>query len=200
MGGGRLSTLIVFVILLLQIIVPLTAFQDAQAQDGGGGGQGRGNLSRLTGRVLGFVALVLMVLLLPTGGTVKSWCRAMNKAFGNARKRVRFHCYTSYLLFITTILHAMMLMYTHYRDVMYNGFFLWADGVPGINLGTIALVLMICISLGGIFQKRLCKRLGYKTWRKLHGWLTWSALILIIIHLLMVGTTIGLPLRTALGL
>jgi len=165
-------------------------------------GQGRGkNLERLTGRALGFVGLILMVVLAPTGGTFASWRKKMNKVFGKAKRRIMFHCAISYTLFTVTLLHAALLMYGHYRSLAWNGFFLIAKaGSSGINLGAIALLLMFILSLLGIFQKRLIRPMGHKNWKRVHGWLSWVTIVLIVVHLLMVGTTFGLPLRTMLNI
>ena len=168
-------------------------------RDGGGGKRGLGPLYRTTGRVLGFLGLAFTIVLAFTGGAYKGWRRKMNRLFGNAKKRMRVHCWLSGALLAIVVVHAALLMYGHYRDLVWNGFFLMAEpGNPSINLGTWALVLMIIISFQGIFKKQLVKKIGRKKWGLLHGYVTYAALILVVIHLLWIGTTIGQPLREAL--
>lgn len=162
------------------------------------GSNGAGSGTWLWGRVTGFVGLVLLIFLMPTGGTLKSLARRVDRLIGTARKRVDLHCALSYQMFAIALLHSALLMYGHYSSLAWNGVFLLAEPGSGyINLGFIAVLLLIVISLFGIFQKALARKIGYKNWTRIHGWLTYAALGLVIAHLMLVGTTIGLPLRTA---
>ncbi|MCK5560199.1 MAG: ferric reductase-like transmembrane domain-containing protein, partial [Thermoplasmata archaeon] len=158
---------------------------------------GAGTGTWLWGRVTGFVGLALLIILIPTGGTLKSLARRVDRFIGTARKRVDLHCALSYQMFAIALLHGALLMYGRYSSLAWNGVFLLAEPGSGyINLGFIAVLLLIVISLFGIFQKKLVRKIGYKNWTRVHGWLTFGTLGLVIAHLLLVGTTIGLPLRT----
>ena len=164
-----------------------------------GGGEGSGGW--LTGRFLGFLCLATLVALAPTGGFLKRYRKRLNKFFGGGKKRMNFHCYLSYFLLLLVILHAMVLMYTHYRDVRLGAFFLMAQpGYPSINIGFWAFVLMSVVGILGILQKKVTKLIGGKNWRRAHGWLTWLSILMVVVHALWIGTTIGLPLRDALGI
>jgi len=165
---------------------------------GGGQGGGQGSAQRWAGRILGFVDLILLVLLMPTGGPLKIIRKVMNKAMGGAKRRVDVHCAMSYMLLAFTLLHAALLMMGHYNGATWNGVFLVATGdYLSINIGGIALALMGVISLLGIFQKRLCKAIGRKAWGWVHGMISYTALGLVIVHLLWIGTTAS-PLRATL--
>jgi hypothetical protein len=150
----------------------------------------------LWGRVTGFAALVILITLVPTGGTFRSLSRRFDKFVGSAKKRVDLHCAFSYQMFTLGLLHAGILMYGHYSSLKWNGIFLIAvPKAPFINLGFITIVILIVISILGMFQKQTARALGYKNWIRIHGWLTYGALGLVIFHLLLVGSTFGAPLR-----
>jgi hypothetical protein len=160
-----------------------------------GKGTGTQDNTRLVARALGFTGLGLLILLMPTGGPLERVKRAMNKAMGSAKRRVDLHCALSYLLLSIGLLHSSLLMYGHYKNAMWNGVFLVATSdYISIDLGTTAVVLMVVISLLGIFQKRLCKSIGRKAWCWVHGILSYSALAIIVVHLMWIGTTAA-PLR-----
>jgi hypothetical protein len=155
---------------------------------------------RLAARVLGFIGLILLILLLPTGGALKAISKRLNPLLGGAKKRVDLHCALSYLLLSIALLHSSLLMYGHYYGVVWNGFFLIAKSdYLNINLGALALCLMLVISLLGILQKRLVKVMGRKAWGYVHGIISYVALALIVVHLIWIGTTAA-PVRAALGL
>jgi hypothetical protein len=167
----------------------------------GPGNQGKGpgpqeNLRRVAARALGFTGLIVLILLMPTGGFLEPVKRALNKAMGGAKRRVDLHCALSYLLLTIGLLHSALLMYGHYKNAMWNGVFLVATSdYLSIDLGTMAIVLMVVISLLGIFQKRLGKVMGRKAWGRVHGILSYTALALIVVHLLWIGSTAA-PIRT----
>ncbi len=155
---------------------------------------------RLAARVLGFIGLILLILLLPTGGALSAVAKRLNPLMGGAKKRVDLHCALSYLLLAIALLHSSLLMYGHYFGVVWNGLFLIAKSeYININLGTTALCLMLVISLLGILQKRLVKVIGRKAWGYVHGIISYVALGLIVVHLMWIGTTAA-PVRTFLGL
>jgi len=163
-----------------------------------GQGNEQGAINRLAARVLGFIGLILLILLMPTGGFIKGVGKALNKAFGSAKTRVDVHCAMSYMLLSIGLLHAALLMYGHYKGAVWNGVFLIAvSDYMNINLGTIAVVLMCVISLLGILQKRLVKAMGRKAWGWTHGIISYVALAVIIVHLLWIGTT-SAPIRALL--
>jgi hypothetical protein len=155
---------------------------------------------RLAARVLGFIGLIILILLLPTGGALSAVSRRLNPLLGGAKKRVDLHCALSYLLLAIALLHSSLLMYGHYYGVVWKGIFLIAKSeYLNINLGTTALCLMLVISLLGILQKRLVKVLGRKAWGYVHGIISYVALALIVVHLIWIGTTAA-PVRALLGL
>ncbi|UCH87974.1 MAG: ferric reductase-like transmembrane domain-containing protein [Thermoplasmata archaeon] len=153
----------------------------------------------LLGRITGFIAFFLLVLLAFTGGAVTRVAKKLNKALGGAGRRVKFHCALSYQMLVVALLHAALLMYGHYSSQASETLFIFAKGVFDINIGTFTWIMMIIISIAGLFQKPIVRKIKHKNWRRLHLWLTIIALILIILHLLLAGTTLGEPLRTMIG-
>jgi cytochrome b561 len=165
---------------------------------GDGSGSGLHGIYRTIGRILGFLGFTLLVVSIFTGGFFKKATKKINKALRGSRKRIRWHCTISYLILLISLIHAALLMYGHYSYAMWNGIFLIGvpEEAPGVNWGTISLVIMICISLGGIFQKSISRKIGKKKWKRLHGWLSIIAVVLTVLHLVMIGTTIGAPIRS----
>jgi DMSO/TMAO reductase YedYZ heme-binding membrane subunit len=94
------------------------------------------------------------------------------------------------------LLHAALLMYGRYSSLIFNDIFLIAElEIAYINLGTFTWVMMIVLSFIGVFQWGLTKKMGHKNWRRLHLAIAVTAIALITLHLLIVGTTLGLPLK-----
>ena len=167
-------------------------------QVGGASDNGQMENLRWVGRVTGFIDLVLLIVLMPTGGAFKRALPSLNRAMGGAKRRVDVHCALSYLLLTVVVLHATVLMTGHYKGAA-SGLFLVAKGeYLSINLGTIALCLMAVISLLGMFQRPLVKAIGRRAWGWTHGIISYTALALIVVHLLWIGTTAA-PLRALLS-
>ena len=161
--------------------------------------QKSGSGYRLWGRITGFISAILIVSMLFTGGYFKKPSNKLSKFLGGAKKRIALHCYLSGLLLFLSLLHAALLMYGHYSDLANEYIFFFAEpGNPSLNTGTFGLLIMFVISISGIFQKPLRKKMGNKNWRRLHLWLTVAVLVLVMIHLLWAGTTFGEPLRSIL--
>ena len=162
-----------------------------------GGGAGVFGLSyKLWGRVIGFVSLALLIVSMVLGGwPVRGWKPRMNARLGGLR-RLKLHCGISYLILAVVMLHALLLMLKSYRAYAVGVIFsdISSRTGIGINLGDVSLILMLVVSLNGIFQRRLTRALGTRAWRLIHLYGTIAALILALIHTLMTGTTFA-PIR-----
>lgn len=131
------------------------------------------------GQYSGIAAFVLLVIGYLTGGTgfMKKYA---NRFFRHAKRRIRFHCALSYLVMILSLYHLAALWYGPYRVVIFDS---WE-----IVLGEVALVIMVIISLNGVFQKRMIKWWGFQNWKRIHAWGSYLSTSLIAIHLLTYGT------------
>jgi hypothetical protein len=131
------------------------------------------------GQATGISAFVFLVIGYFTGGTGFLKKHA-NKLFRHARRRVRFHCALSYLVMVLSFYHLATLWYGPYREVIFNS---WE-----IVLGEAAMIIMIIISLNGIFQRRMVKMMGFQNWRRIHSWGSYISTSLVVIHLLTYGS------------
>jgi DMSO/TMAO reductase YedYZ heme-binding membrane subunit len=152
--------------------------------------------SWLMGRIIGFAAFILLITMIFTGGLIKGVSKRLNKAVGGGKRRVLIHCAVSYQMLALALLHAALLMYGRYSSLIFNDIFLIAEQeIVYINLGTFTWIMMIALSFIGVFQRSLTKKMGHKNWRRLHLAIAVTAIALITLHLLIVGTTLGVPLK-----
>ncbi|MGA1792847.1 MAG: hypothetical protein ACMUHM_02750 [Thermoplasmatota archaeon] len=131
------------------------------------------------GQYSGIAAFILLVIGYFTGGTglMKKYA---NLFFRHAKRRVRFHCALSYLVLILAFYHLASLWYGPYRAVVFES---WE-----IVLGEVAVIIMILISVNGIFQKRMIKWWGFHNWKRIHAWGSYLSTSLVTVHLLTYGT------------
>jgi len=132
------------------------------------------------GKYTGIASLVLLLVGYFTGGTGPSK-RYANRLFGNASRRIRFHCQLSYQVLVLSIFHLAVLIYGPFSRA--DQVLVWQN-----VLGMVALGIMIVIAVNGILQKRLIRMIGYANWRRIHAWGSYLATSLVIIHALMMGS------------
>ena len=107
---------------------------------------------------------------------MKKWS---NRLFKTAKRRIAFHCALSYEVLILSVFHLATLAYGPYRELIW----IWE-----VILGELALVIMVLISINGIFQKRIIRWWGYENWRRIHAWGTYLATFLLVIHMVFNGS------------
>jgi|GEM_PF-2907266 len=147
-----------------------------------GGEEGRGiDLLWEVGRYSGIAAFALLLIGYFTGGMSPLKSLA-NRVFGSAKRRVDFHCALSYNTLILALIHFTALFYGPFRDVLLH----WE-----VILGELALLIMVIISINGIFQRRFVKLWGFQNWRRVHSWGSYLITSLIVIHMLMYGSHFG---------
>ncbi len=159
-------------------------------KEGKGSGSGLRGLYWWLGRIIGFVSLGLLIFSILIGtpfSEIKHW---LNKKLGG-KKRVRLHCWISYLILATTLIHAVFLMTRKYSEYAYIIIFSNTTTYPGpgIILGDISLILMFVVAVNGIYQRRLMQWMGYKKWKYIHLYGSVLALVLAIIHMLLIGSS-----------
>ena len=138
------------------------------------------------GIITGITSWILLFMMTLIGAPVKKLKPTFNKIFKNAVIRKEVHCWTSYILVILAIFHGIVVMSHHWNGAMLDSTFILADTTRDygiyINLGTIAWLMMIVVSVTGIFWKQIIKLVKYNTWRYTHSAITLVALITAITH------------------
>ncbi len=142
---------------------------------GDGGGS---DLLGEVGKYTGIAAAVLVLVGFFTGGTSRLKTIA-NKVFGSAKKRIDFHCALSFVTLILVAIHFATLFYGPFRNLIFQ----WE-----VILGEVAMLIMVIISLNGIFQKKFIKLLGFQNWRRVHAWGSYLITVLVSIHMLLYGS------------
>ncbi len=153
------------------------------------GGDKSTDIYLLIGQITGGAAFILLLIGYFTGGSgiLKKWS---NKVFNTARKRIAFHCALSYEVLILAAFHFSTLIYGPYRELIW----IWE-----VVLGEMAFVIMVMISINGIFQKRMIGWWGYQNWRRVHAWGTYITTFLLGIHIIFNGSHFAW-LRDLLGM
>lgn len=141
-------------------------------------GDAGGDLFLSVGQITGIAAFILVLIGYFIGGTSFLKKKA-NALFKTAARRIRFHCALSYLVMQLAFFHIVVLIYGPYRETFLD----WE-----VVLGWLAMLIMVIISINGIFQKRFIGFMGYQNWRRIHAWGTYMATGLIIVHLLTYGS------------
>jgi hypothetical protein len=138
------------------------------------------------GLIGGISSWTLLFLMTIIGAPIKKFKPRFNRFFGTAVVRNEFHCAMSYILVVLALFHAVVVMGNHWNGAMLANSFIIANPNNDygfyINLGTVAWIFMILVSVTGIFWKQLVKILKYKVWRWAHNIFTLVALISAVIH------------------
>ncbi len=137
-------------------------------------------LQWITGRFVGWISAVLLIVSIFTGGTIKTIGKSLNKALGGAANRVSVHCFVSLLIVGLSIFHALMLMLGWYLG-----------RTTGLTSGLIAFTAFTCLGVTGTFQVAICKKIGHSSWRSIHFWLTMLSTIIVIQHAVTNGTSLA---------
>jgi hypothetical protein len=146
----------------------------------------RGESWVLLGMVGGLLSWSLLIVMTIIGAPFKSMKTFFNKYLVSAAVRNKLHCWVCYVLLFLALFHAIVVMTHHWNAVMLSNSFIFADPSVDygnyINLGTISWILMIVVSVTGIFIKPLAKAIKYINWRWTHNILTISALAISLTH------------------
>jgi hypothetical protein len=130
------------------------------------------------GKYTGIAAFILILIGYFTGGA-SILKKPANRFFGSAKRRVDFHCALSFLTLILVLIHFIVLWYGPFRELILR----WE-----VVLGEVALLIMIIVSLNGIFQRRLVKWMGFQNWKRIHAWGSGVIKVLVIVHMLLYGS------------
>ena len=147
----------------------------------------------LVGRVTGVLSFILLVFSTVLCLNVKKWRKFTIRKL--RKKRIPLHCYTSYSIVALSVIHLVVLLARgKYSSSFEYCIFMTGNNSLYYNLGHISLYTMIILGLTGIYQKRMMKffkKRGYPpypTWRRVHLALTILALILVIVHMVIIGS------------
>lgn len=130
------------------------------------------------GKYTGIAAFILLITEYFTGGT-SALKKSANRFFGSAKRRIDLHCAISFIILILVIIHFVVLFYGPFRELIFQ----WE-----VVLGELALLIMIVVSLNGIFQRKLVKWMGFQNWKRIHAWGSGIIKVLVIVHMLLYGS------------
>ncbi|MDP6155218.1 MAG: ferric reductase-like transmembrane domain-containing protein [Candidatus Thermoplasmatota archaeon] len=131
----------------------------------------------IMGRVTGFITVILLTLSIAWGGIFKPLKKKLNKVFG-PKRRNRMHCWFSYFLPISVTLHVA---------VLYIG--IYGTTGKGLPTGGVSIGLMLILVFMGIFKHNVEKKVSTRTWLRLHFWITILAILSIILHFVLNGSS-----------
>jgi len=139
-------------------------FAYGDRDDGGDAGSGEGLLA--AGQALGFISAILLIGSLATSGHLPK-----------LPKRGKVHCYISYALTGIFFVHWLTLWAGPYGSIY-----------GGIVTGSVMLVLILMLALGGVRPKLLDgKVMGWSN-RLLHRNLTYVLVLVLFVHVLLNGS------------
>ncbi len=135
---------------------------------GGGGDNGGGGGGSLlaAGQALGFISAALLVASLATSGLLPRLPR-----------RARLHCYASKALAAVFLVHWLTLWTGPYGSTL-----------GGIGTGSVMLVLILVLALGGVRPALLEGRVMGWSNRVLHRNLTYALVLVLVVHVLLNGS------------
>jgi hypothetical protein len=126
------------------------------------------------GRILGFLALFMLILIMTFGFSSKSR-RIISKPL-KIKNPQNVHCIFSLVIILFAIIHATVLIIGPYS---------W-NSSPNIY-GTTVVFLFGAIAFSGFYKKSITQRLGEKIWKRSHLIMSIAALIIIIYHAVTFG-------------
>ena len=130
---------------------------------------------RTLGKVLGFLSFFLLFFCVILGSRTKPVKELMGRLFQNQAERVSMHCWLSYVLLLTALLHGVVHMLRKTTIFLDR---------PDVILGDISAVFMAIVALNGIFQRELIRRSGFKRWHHVHLGASMAALATDLVHVL----------------
>lgn len=152
-----------------------------------------GKMFVLVGRVTGVISFILLIVSTMLCLNVKSWKKFILRKLG--KKRLLLHCYVSYAIVVTSLVHLIVLIARgKYSSHFEYGILMTGQNGFYYNLGYITLIMMVLLGMTGIYQKRMMKYFKmrgyfpYATWRLIHLVLTVLAFVLVLVHVVMIGT------------
>ncbi len=141
---------------------------DEFAYEGGRGGGGGGDweAALANGRYLGFVSAALLGASVLTSGHVR-----------NLPRRARVHCWSSYALVPVFLIHWATLWLGPYGSTL-----------GGIGTGSVLLACIAVLTVTGARPALLDGRVAGLSNRQLHRYLTYIAVLFLVVHALTKGT------------
>lgn len=136
------------------------------------------NYFSITGRVIGIISFILLIASICFSGINKR-IRSHVNTFLNIQRRIQIHCYLSWTLLAISLIHGLVLLLGPYSNFIAK---------PEIILGYFTIVSMAIVSINGSFRSFIIKKIGGKLWRKTHGYYSYIALFLCILHACLIGT------------
>lgn len=128
---------------------------------------------RTMGKVLGFLSFFLLLIGAFLGLRAKPVKNFMKKLSLSSSEKISLHCWLSFVLLITSILHGVVHM------VRKSTLFL---GRGDVLLGDVSAVFMAIVAINGLVPREFIQRYGYKNWWLIHVGASAGAIATGIIH------------------
>jgi len=130
---------------------------------------------RTMGKVLGFLSFFLLLICAVLGLRAKPVKRLMKKLGISSSEKISLHCWLSFVLLITSILHGVIHMVRKSTLFLDRG---------DVLLGDVSAVFMAIVAVNGLVQRELIRRFGYRNWWFIHVGASVGAVVTGIIHVL----------------
>ena len=141
----------------------------------GKGGGGEGKFYKDVSKFLGYFSLGLLVLLSVVGSRAKPVKVLMKKLSISSSEKITLHCWLSFVLLITSILHGVIHMVRKSTLFLDRG---------DVLLGDVSAVFMAILAVNGLVQRELIRSYGYKNWWFIHVGASVGAIVADVVHVL----------------
>jgi hypothetical protein len=143
----------------------------------------------LAGRGTAILLLSLLIISMVLGGASKRLNAFLSTKIKKSQKN-ELHCLLSWIFFELALFHGAILLIGTYRNFIWN---------PNVILGYASAVGFFIVAINGRFMNPIIRIIGTGYWRKIHKYVSWTTLLLSLVHATLIGTEFAL-VRSVLGL
>lgn len=130
---------------------------------------------RTMAKVLGFLSFFLLLICAFLGLRAKPVKVLMKKLSISSSEKITLHCWLSFVLLITSILHGVIHMVRKSTLFLDRG---------DVLLGDVSAVFMAILAVNGLVQRELIRSYGYKNWWFIHVGASVGAIVADVVHVL----------------
>ena len=137
--------------------------------------------------IIAFILLILDFLIMQLfrmrSSTMKEWLAS--RIYAN-----KLHGIASVTILLSAILHSLLLVFGHWNSLV-SAFPLWMPLTENLgymfNLGTLAAILMLFLSIHGYFRNWFWNKWSHSAWKRTHFWCALLLIIIVSIHAVTIG-------------
>jgi len=138
-------------------------------------------------KYLGWFSISTLIFVNVLGSKLEPVKKLMKKLFLKHSVKIKVHCWLSYLLLATVLIHGII----HMLDQ--DTIFLNPAGNRYVFLGDLSTIFMGVVAVNGIFQKQFIRKLGvtkrsFLIWRIIHTGGSLGALVTALLHIYRLQT------------